>query len=54
MDEVLHARTILKRGTSAERQLKTYRDALEAGSENREALNLVVDQVLQETVTGLN
>ena len=54
MDEVLHARTILKRGTSAERQLKTYHKALQEGSENRAALNLVVDQVLQETVTGLN
>ncbi|MCG8490006.1 MAG: carboxylate-amine ligase [Sneathiellales bacterium] len=52
--EVLHARTILKRGTSAERQLAVYRKAQEEGAKNRDALNRVVDQVLQETVTGLN
>ncbi|MEP3244679.1 MAG: carboxylate-amine ligase [Sneathiella sp.] len=52
--EVHHARTILKRGTSAERQLVTYRSAIEEGLDSRQALNRVVDQVLQETVTGLN
>jgi len=52
--EVLHARTILARGTSAERQLAVYRDAKEKGAGNKQALHKVVDQVLQETVTGLN
>ncbi|MEH6404656.1 MAG: carboxylate-amine ligase [Sneathiella sp.] len=52
--EVLHVRTILARGTSAERQLKVYNKAKESGLKNREALHKVVDQVLKETVTGLN
>jgi len=52
--EVLHVRTILARGTSAERQLKVFNKAKEAGLKNREALHKVVDQVLKETVTGLN
>jgi len=52
--EVLHARTILKRGTSAERQLAVYRKAKENGMESKEALKKVVDQVLKETVTGLS
>jgi carboxylate-amine ligase len=54
LNEVLHARTILSRGTSAERQLATYHQARKDGMENRKALNAVVDQVLQETTTGLN
>ncbi|WP_169545816.1 carboxylate-amine ligase [Sneathiella aquimaris] len=54
LEEVLHARTILSRGTSAERQLATYHQARKDGMENRKALNAVVDQVLQETITGLN
>lgn len=52
--EVLHVRTILKRGTSAERQLTVYREAKAQGLDNKIALHKVVDQVLQETVTGLN
>lgn len=52
--EVEHARTIIKRGTSAERQLKVYRDAKQGGNENLQALHKVVDQVLKETVSGLN
>jgi len=52
--EVEHARTIINRGTSAERQLKVYRDAKQEGDENLQALHKVVDQVLKETVSGLN
>jgi len=52
--EVLHARTILDRGTSAERQLEVYRAAKANGIENKQALQKVVDQVLKETVTGLS
>lgn len=52
--EVLHVRTILKRGTSAERQLSIYRKSKESGLDNKAALHKVVDQVLQETVSGLN
>jgi glutamate---cysteine ligase / carboxylate-amine ligase len=54
LDEVLHARTIIKRGTSAERQIKVFETAKEAGDDTSAALKKVVDQVLQETVTGLN
>jgi carboxylate-amine ligase len=52
--EVLHARTIFQRGTSAERQLATYRTAIAEGIDSRQALCRVVDQVLQETISGLN
>lgn len=54
LDEVLHARTIIKRGTSAERQIKVFETAKAAGDDTKVALQKVVDQVLQETVTGLN
>lgn len=50
--EVEHARTILQRGTSAHRQLRTYREALAAGAGEREALAAVVDMLVQETVGG--
>lgn len=52
--EVQHARTIIERGTSAERQLTVYRDAKKEGDDNLKALHKVVDQVLKETVSGLN
>lgn len=50
MPEVAHARTILDRGTSADRQLKIYGDAREAGKSRREALADVADWLLAETV----
>ncbi|WP_025899351.1 carboxylate-amine ligase [Sneathiella glossodoripedis] len=54
LEEVLHARKIIARGTSAERQLKIFNDAVEAGEDLKIALHKVVDQVLEETVSGLN
>lgn len=51
--EVAHARTILDRGTSAERQRQVYRDALAAGAAPPEALKRVVDWLVEETVAGL-
>ena len=54
LDEVLHARTIIKRGTSAERQLNVFNDTLAAGKDRKTALHNVVDQVLNETVSGLS
>lgn len=54
LDEVLHARTIIKRGTSAERQLKVFNDTLAAGKDRKVALQNVVDQVLSETVSSLS
>jgi carboxylate-amine ligase len=53
LDELEHARTVLARGTSAHRQLATYRLALQEGVECREALEAVVDWLIEETVEGL-
>jgi carboxylate-amine ligase len=47
---VNHARTILERGTSAHRQLSAYRRALDAGAEERAALDAVVDLLVEETL----
>jgi carboxylate-amine ligase len=52
-EEVLHARTILSRGTSATRQLQVYRDAREAGDDEQQALRAVVDHILEGTVADL-
>ena len=51
--EVEHARTILKRGTSADRQLDVYTRARANGACAEEACRLVVDWLIEETVTGL-
>lgn len=48
--EVERARGILKRGTSAQRQLQVYRDALHAGMDKPAALKAVVDWLMAETV----
>jgi glutamate---cysteine ligase / carboxylate-amine ligase len=50
--EVAHARTILARGTSADRQRALYRDAIAAGASPAEALKAVVDWLVEETVAG--
>lgn len=52
MDELLHIRKIVKRGTSADRQLATFRDAVNSGKSDRHAFNLVVDQLAKETMIG--
>jgi len=49
-DEILHLRTIMKRGTSAHRQLAVYEKARMAGKCDEEALIAVVDQLVAETV----
>jgi carboxylate-amine ligase len=51
-DDVEHVRTILDNGTSADRQLKVYRRALSEGATEREALNAVVDHLIEETAAG--
>lgn len=48
--EVERARGILSRGTSAQRQLQVYRDALHAGMDKAAALRAVVDWLIAETV----
>ncbi len=51
-EEVAHVRTILERGTSADRQIAVYQRALADGATPREALLAVVDHLIVETVTG--
>ena len=50
--EVEYIRTILQRGTSAHRQIRTYDDARVAGASEREALLAVVDFLTRETARG--
>ena len=47
--EVEYMRTILERGTSAHRQIRTYNGARAAGASEREALLAVVDFLTRET-----
>jgi carboxylate-amine ligase len=51
--EVEATRGILARGTSADRQRRTYRQALASGAEPGAALGRVVDQLVAETVEAL-
>lgn len=51
--EVAHAREILKRGTSAHRQVAIYQEARDRGASEREAMNAVVDWLIAETARGL-
>jgi carboxylate-amine ligase len=54
LDEVLHARTIVERGTSADRQLAIFKKATAEGADEEEALRLVVDFLIEETVANLD
>lgn len=51
--EVAHARTILERGTSADNQVRTYREALATGKTEDEALKAVTDWLIAATVEDL-
>lgn len=53
--EVAHARTIAANGTSATRQLATFREQIDQGASEREALIAVVDQLVEESLadTGI-
>jgi carboxylate-amine ligase len=48
--EIEHGRTILARGTSAHRQIAVHRAALERGGTAREALERVVDWLIEATL----
>ena len=50
--EVEHTRLIVERGTSAERQVAAYDTAIAGGSDDRAALQAVVDLLIAETVRG--
>ena len=49
LEDVGHARQILARGTSAHRQVATYNKALESGKNEHEALQAIVDMLIEET-----
>lgn len=51
--EVEYVHTLFKHGTSADRQLKVYQDAQQAGLTTPESLHRVVDHILAETKRGL-
>jgi carboxylate-amine ligase len=51
--EVEHAREIVVRGTSADRQLGAYREALEGGADDQQALQAVVDLLINDSVAGV-
>src|SRR5262249_968213 len=51
--EVQHAREILRRGTSAHRQLAVHGGALAQGATRAQALEAVVDMLIEDTVSGL-
>ena len=53
-DEVEHARAILARGTSADRQIALYRQEVERGEAPRDALRTVVSELVAETVGSRN
>jgi carboxylate-amine ligase len=51
--EVEHAREIVTRGTSADRQLRAYREALDSGADDETALHRVVDLLIDDSVAGI-
>ena len=53
VDDLLHSRTILERGTSADQQRAVYYAALDEGSSQSEALKAVVDWLVTATVADL-
>ena len=53
MANVEHARVIIERGTSADRQLALYEGAKESGANEEEALRGVVDFLIEQTVADL-
>ncbi|HEU4531478.1 MAG TPA: carboxylate-amine ligase [Steroidobacteraceae bacterium] len=50
--EIEHTREIMRRGTSAHRQVQVYEEARKRGASEREALNAVVDWLVRETASG--
>jgi len=52
-DEIAYLETILEQGTSADRQLATYRRALATGATEQDALVRVVDTLIEETRQSL-
>lgn len=53
LDELQGVKTILGRGTSAERQMATYHSAIKGGADSEAALRAVVQQLADEFTVGL-
>ena len=53
VEEAGRARDIVKRGTSAHRQVEIYEKSMEAGATHEEAMEAVVDWLIAETVNGV-
>ena len=53
IDQLRHIRDIVREGTSAHRQLAVYHSHIEAGAGEREALEAVVDHLIDDTLFGL-
>lgn len=53
VEQVRHARTILRRGTSAHRQRRVYQAAKDGGADDAEALQAVVHALIAETIQDL-
>ncbi len=53
VDEISRLKFIAESGTSADRQLAAYNNALSAGKSETEALQMVADQLIGETVAAL-
>jgi len=51
--EIENAREIIRRGTSADRQLATWQEAMDGGANDKEALISVVDMLMEETLIGV-
>ncbi|NUM46063.1 MAG: carboxylate-amine ligase [Anaerolineales bacterium] len=52
-DEVQYVETILREGTSADRQLRIFDKAINSGVSHEDALKAVVDHVITETIEGV-
>lgn len=53
VEQVHHCRRIVQRGTSAHRQLATYKEAIAGGATPHKAMSGVVDMLIAETVRDL-
>jgi carboxylate-amine ligase len=52
--EVKHAREIARRGTSAQRQLAVFKRSVDEGDSADQALRLVVDDLIAQTIDGID
>lgn len=53
LPDLIRVRQIASEGTSADRQLRVYNEALDSGAEEKEALVAVVDHLIEDTMYGL-